>query len=278
VGGLGDLYELRVAKSGSDALALLDGWAPDLILLDVMMPDMDGYEVCARLQALPQTRATPIIFITSKDAEEDETRGLDLGAVDYVTKPFSLAIVQARIRTHLELKRIRDRLEQLSLLDGLTGLPNRRHLDEHLALAWSQAQRTATPLSAILMDVDHFKAYNDTYGHQAGDACLQQVAAALAGANRRGADLVARYGGEEFAAILPSTDLAGGVERAEALRAAVEALRLPHAHSSAAPYVTVSLGVARALPPPEGSAERLLEAADHALYQAKHAGRNRVGS
>jgi diguanylate cyclase (GGDEF)-like protein len=278
VGGLGDLYELRVAKSGSDALALLDGWAPDLILLDVMMPDMDGHEVCRRLKADPARKDIPVIFVTGRDEESDELAGLEAGAVDYIAKPFSLPIVRARVGTHLELKRYRDLLKDHAFVDGLTGIPNRRRFDEVLAQAWAMGARQGSPLSVVLMDVDHFKPFNDHYGHQAGDACLTEVGRALAASLTRASDLVARYGGEEFVAVLPGTPLTGALDVAETLRQAVEALGLPHAHSSATDHVTVSLGVASVLPAPGRTPSELVERADQALYGAKLGGRNRVGA
>ena len=278
VGGLGDVYELRVAKSGPDALALLEGWTPDLILLDVMMPDMDGHEVCRRLKADPRRKDIPVIFVTGRDEESDELEGLDAGAVDYIAKPFSLPIVKARVGTHLELKRYRDLLENHAFVDALTGIPNRRRFDEVITQAWAMASRQQCPLSVFLLDVDHFKLFNDHYGHQAGDACLAQVGRTLAQSITRASDLVARYGGEEFIAVLPGTPLEGALEMAETLRKAVEALALPHAHSSAAAHVTVSLGVASGIPSSGTDPKELIEKADQALYRAKQGGRNRVGS
>lgn len=278
VGGLGDVYELRVAKSGPDALALLEGWTPDLILLDVMMPDMDGLEVCRRLKAHATHREIPVIFVTGRDEESDELEGLEAGAVDYIAKPFSLPIVKARVSTHLELKRYRDLLENHAFVDALTGIPNRRRFDEVLAQAWAMAARQQSPLSVILLDVDHFKLFNDHYGHQGGDHCLAQVGKALAQGITRASDLVARYGGEEFVAVLPGTPLEGALDVAEVLRKAVDSLALSHAHSSTADHVTLSLGVASAIPGSGTEPKALIEQADHALYRAKQGGRNRVGS
>lgn len=269
-------YEILVATSGNDALELIGDRLPDLILLDVVMPGMSGHEVCRRLKAEPRTQGVPVIFITGQNEEADELEGLELGAVDYITKPFSLPIVQARVHTHLELKRCRDLLESLSYLDGLTGIPNRRRFTEHLEFVWNQAQRQRTPVTAVLMDVDHFKAFNDHYGHQAGDECLTRVAQAVAATERRTSSLVARYGGEEFVCIVPRMDLQGAIVLAEHLRSSVVALALPHAHSSAASHVSISLGVASRIPGVGESWNTLLEKADEALYQAKKAGRNRA--
>jgi diguanylate cyclase (GGDEF)-like protein len=271
-----DEYEILVATSGADALELILNRQPDLILLDVIMPGMSGHEVCRKLKDDPQTRRIPIIFITGQNDESDEVEGLSLGAVDYITKPFSLPIVLARVRTHLELKHYRDLLESLSFLDGLTGIPNRRRFTEYIDFAWNQAQRQRVPVTVILMDVDHFKAFNDNYGHQAGDECLTRVAKALASTERRAAGLVARYGGEEFVCVLPSLDIQGAASLAERLRASVVAQAIPHAFSSAASQVTISLGVASAVPAVGEAWTTLVELADKALYQAKQTGRNRA--
>jgi PleD family two-component response regulator len=197
-GVLGSEYDVLFATSGKDALDIAHDQTPDLILLDVVMPDMDGYEVCAKLKADEKTRDIPVIFVTAMDQEEDESKGLNAGVIDYITKPVRSSIVKARVRNHLELKRYRDLLKELSTVDGLTGIPNRRRFDEVLESEWRRARRNQTPLSLLLMDIDFFKAYNDHYGHVAGDDCLRQLAKGLAEIVRRPADLVARYGGEEF--------------------------------------------------------------------------------
>ncbi len=271
-----DEFEIAIATNGADAIDAVTENPPDLILLDVMMSGMDGHEVCRRLKADLRSQAIPIIFLTARETEDDEIEGLKMGAVDYIIKPFSTPIVKARIRTHLELKRCRDLLENMALLDALTGISNRRRFDDFLDFAWRQSQRMAAPLSVILLDVDHFKAYNDHYGHQAGDECLRAVAQALNGAKRRATDLVARYGGEEFMAVLPSTEAEGALIIAETLRRAVEELKVPHAHSSAAAHVTVSLGIATVIPSDGTTPSALIQRADQGLYRAKSQGRNRV--
>jgi len=195
--------------------------------------------------------------------------------VDYIIKPFSLSIVRARVRTHLELKRYRDDLERQSMTDGLTGIPNRRHLEGFLDLLWSQALRLSGPIAVILMDLDHFKAFNDHYGHLAGDDCLRQVAQTLERCTQRKTDLMARFGGEEFVCILPGTDQEGAALVAEQLRGAVEALAIPHAASGASDRVTISLGLAGCVPCGDDKPDLLLERADRALYEAKKQGRNR---
>ena len=268
-------YRVKVAINGERALALATAAEPpDLILLDVMMPGMDGYEVCSRLKQNPVTARIPVLFVSSRDEEEDEARGLSLGAIDYIVKPIRPSIVQARVRNHIELKRSRDLLEQLTTQDHLTGISNRRRFDDSLAQEWQRAAREQTPLSLVAIDIDHFKAYNDHYGHPQGDQCLIRVARALATCVTRPTDLVARCGGEEFAGLLPSTDSTGAARLAGQMRAAIEAEGLEHARSPTHPHVTISLGVATVVPQAEESAQLLVDLADAALYEAKGAGRN----
>lgn len=273
---LKDDYDIYFATDGEKALELVQARMPDLVLLDIMMPGMDGYEVCSRIKADPSTRDIPVIFISAKSEVEDETRGLEVGAIDFITKPISPPIVKARVRNHLLLKRQTDLLRSLSFLDGLTGIANRRRFDETMAREWRRCARARSPLSLIILDVDHFKAFNDHYGHQAGDECLRAVAEVLADQVLRPSDLVARYGGEEFVCLLPDTANDGAVQVAERLRDAVVRLGIPHASSPIAPHVTISLGVATAFPCTEANPEQLTQLADRLLYQAKRSGRNRV--
>ena len=269
-------YRIRLATDGEKALKMAASTTPpDIVLLDIVMPKMDGYEVCRRLKEDPTTRNIPVIFITAMAEEEDETKGLACGAVDYITKPFSLPIVRARVKTHLELKRHRDTLEALSTLDGLTGIPNRRRFDEVLNVEWLRGQREGVFLSLIMLDIDHFKLYNDNYGHIEGDDCLKKVAACLARAMGRPADFLARYGGEEFAVVLPMTDREGCATVAAALLEQIGELRLPHAYSPVSSQVTISLGGATMRPDRLASPKTLVERADRALYASKMAGRNR---
>lgn len=274
---LGEDYHLRVALDGEKALALARSARPDLILLDVMMPGMDGYQVCQALKRDPQTQHIPVIFVTALGTVGDEEHGLNLGAIDFLVKPVSPPIIRARVRNHLNLKLKTDLLESLALLDGLTNIPNRRHFNEAAETEWRRAQRAQTPLGLIMADIDFFKDYNDHHGHGAGDDCLRRVAATLAdeGIFRPG-DLVARYGGEEFIALLPDTDAAGTALLANRFRDAIEALHLSHGHSSVSPWVTVSVGFASEVPQGENSLLALIETADRHLYQAKAAGRNRA--
>jgi diguanylate cyclase (GGDEF)-like protein len=270
-------YRVKVANNGPTALEIAsrDG-GPDLVLLDVMMPDMDGYEVIRRLKANDDTRNVPVIFITAKSDPGDETQGFDLGAVDYIVKPFHMPVVRARVRTHVDLKRKSDLLESLARLDGLTRVPNHRSFQETLQHEWLRGRRHQWPLALIMADVDCFKQYNDNYGHAAGDECLRRIAAALTAGTRRPADFLARYGGEEFVAVLPHTELEGAWATAERMRKAVEDAAIPHAYSTAGPVITVSLGVASEIPRDDRPPAAMVEAADRALYRAKREGRNRV--
>ena len=270
-------YEIMAATSGSIALELVQRVdKPDLILLDVMMPEIDGYEVCRRLKENEKTKDIPVIFVTARTESSEEEVGLNLGAVDYIFKPYRIPIILARVRNHLNMKRKTDLLESLVSLDGLTGIPNRRKLDEMLAAEWRRAIRSGRPLSVVMMDIDHFKLFNDRFGHGAGDECLRQVASSLSMCVNRPGDLVARYGGEEFVAILPLTELAGALAIAERLVAVVAGLALPHLNSEVADHVTISAGCATTLPVKGASPEILLQAADASLYKAKQNGRNRV--
>ena len=273
-------YRVMVAKNGVQALkaaSRVDG-KPDLILLDIMMPEMDGYEICHLLKENDDTRAIPIIFVTAMGEVSDESRGFSLGAVDYITKPVSPPLVLSRVKTHIQLKRKIDLLEEMASIDGLTEIPNRRALDSALQKEWKRAIRTFTPLSIIMMDVDLFKQYNDHYGHTAGDDCLKRLAAALTGVPRRPGDIVARYGGEEFCALLSNTDQEGAIKIGEEFCACVEELNIHHAGSIVAPHVTISVGTASVIPDLEQSFQTLQKMADDKLYQAKKAGRNRVVS
>jgi diguanylate cyclase (GGDEF)-like protein len=269
-------YQIKMATTGAKAIEIAESEdPPDLILLDIVMPGLDGYEVCKRLKENYKTEKIPIIFITAKNQEEDETKGLDYGAVDYITKPFSLPIVKARVKTHLELKKHRDILEDLSTLDGLTGIPNRRKFDEYLNVEWRRAVRDSYPLSLIMIDIDYFKLFNDNYGHGQGDDCLKKVANALSMSARRPADFIARYGGEEFSGILPNTSIENASVFTELLRHNIEKLNIPHDFSPTHNKVTISIGCATVIPTVNKSYELLITSADNALYKAKSDGRNK---
>jgi len=269
-------YEVLCASDGQKALDLAGGASPHVILLDVMMPGIDGFEVCSRLKADHHTAGIPVILMTGMDRGDAETRGLQLGAVDYVSKPLDPQVVERRVRNQVELVRARDRLTHLASTDGLTGIGNRRHFDESLAREYARLARTGSELSLVLLDIDHFKAFNDHYGHLRGDECLRAVAHALVGTLYRGGDTAARYGGEEFACILPDTTSEGAQATAERIRNAIAALRIPHARSATAPYVTASFGVATERCVPGRSERGLVARADEQLYLAKASNRNSI--
>jgi diguanylate cyclase (GGDEF)-like protein len=309
--GYGDVIE---AESAAEAFALLQlsdspstaasgvrtADAPaaiDLILLDGVMPDVDGVEVCRRIKSAPHLRDVPVIMVTAQTETSKLAAAFAAGAMDYITKPSKDAELLARVRSALTLKRETDRrkareqelldltakleeanqrLERLSSLDGLTGIPNRRRFDEYLRSAWAEAAQSGTPLSLLLVDIDHFKPYNDNYGHQQGDECLKRVAGAIHQSVSHAGDLAARYGGEEFVVVLPNATRTRASLVGETLRARVRGLNIPHAHSSASAQVSVSVGAATAWPAQGSSPAEMIEQADEALYMAKRAGRNRV--
>jgi diguanylate cyclase (GGDEF)-like protein len=269
-------HQVLMATNGLQALKLATTQQPDLVLLDVVMPGLDGHEVCRRLQADEATRDIPVIFVTAQSDEASEARGLELGAVDFISKPVNPTVVRARVKTHLTLKAQSDLLRQWVYIDGLTGVRNRRYFDERLLAEWGRAARNGSELSVLLIDVDFFKRYNDHYGHQAGDECLRRVAQALRAALKRPGDVLARYGGEEFVCILPETPLDGAMALARQLGLAVEALAIEHAQSSVAPHLTISVGACSKIRGLPDHAQALLRAADAQLYLAKSRGRRQV--
>jgi diguanylate cyclase (GGDEF)-like protein len=264
-------YEVSVARDGCEALAMAAADRPDVILLDITLPGMDGIKVCRRLKADDELRMVPIIFVTANDREADMVDGLDAGGDDYVVKPFNSHVLAARIRAALRIKRLEDLLVEQSQIDPLTGLRNRRALMERLEHEWAHVQRHGRRLALVMVDVDHFKSVNDCYGHFAGDRLLQEISRTIAEECRK-TDLPARYGGEEFAIIVPDEAAAGAVHLAERCRRKIEAIRFPlFAETLTA---TASFGVADAAGLP--SLQALLGRADAALYAAKRAGRNTV--
>ncbi len=269
-------YDIISAFSGQEALELAASRLPDVIILDILMPDMDGFAVCRQLKADPRTEGIPVIFLTVMDEVENEAYGLEIGAVDYITQPISPVILQARLDIHLKLKRQQEMLLEVSMMDGLTGIANRRRFDQALECEWRHHLRQRAPLSLIMADIDCFKLLNDHYGHLVGDDCLKMVAATMAGLMRRPADLVARFGGEEFVCLLPETPPDGAAHMANALREAVAALAFPHAYSTATNHVTISLGVASLTPEDGMASSALVDLADRRLYGAKRNGRNRI--
>jgi len=273
-----DECSVFMARNGEQAIAQCRALLPDLVLLDLIMPGMDGFAVCQHLKADPLTRDIPVIFLSAQREEADEIRGFELGIVDYIVKPFNRTVLCARVRTHLALKLQTDLLRRIAMVDGLTGIANRRKFDEQLQASWMQCTRDQQPLSVLMLDVDYFKKYNDHYGHQMGDECLKSVAQCVEDTLRRPFDVVCRYGGEEFACVLPNTDPLGALHLAEQVLRRVGELKIEHAQSDVAPYVTVSVGVATVVPDPKATAASLLERADRQLYAAKQAGRGRASA
>jgi diguanylate cyclase (GGDEF)-like protein len=273
-------YEVEAAMDGQEAIDKVLANPPDLILLDVMMPRIDGIEVTRQLKGNSSLPFIPIIMQTALETTEDKVEGLDAGADDYITKPINFAELEARVKSLLRIKALQEELThaneallKASQTDGLTALDNRRHIEERLTEMFGHAARLNEPLACVMCDVDHFKSVNDTYGHQAGDAVLQQLAEILR-MSAREIDRVGRYGGEEFIVLLPAANLDDAVAFAERVRREVEAREFTYADGTL--RRTVSAGAA-AWPHPEiRHQESLVKAADDALYAAKANGRNRV--
>ncbi|MFD2263293.1 diguanylate cyclase domain-containing protein [Lacibacterium aquatile] len=272
---LKDDGEVIFATNGEEAIRLAQTQQPDVILLDAEMPGLDGFAVCERLKQDEVTARSAVIFVTAHNDTERETRALDIGAVDFITKPVSPPIVKARVRAHIKLKQQGDHLRRLAAVDGLTGIANRRVFDETLARELKRAGRSRHPLGLVLLDVDFFKLYNDRYGHLEGDACLRAVAQALHKLSRRPADTVARYGGEEFALILPDIDRPGVEQFGGIICDTIRNLKLPHEASKVHEFVTVSVGLALLPGGAEVTSEAMIRKADELLYQAKLGGRDR---
>ncbi len=296
--------DVITVRSAQDAFRLLgidrgggDGAGIDLILMDIMMPDIDGIAACRRLKADERFQDIPVIIVSGMEDLGSLQSAFTGGATDYITKPVNKIELLARVRSALLLKQEMDRrkgrekelleltrqleeanrkLHLLSSYDSLTGVANRRFFDEYIEKEWKRAVRDAHQIAAIMIDIDFFKAFNDTYGHQAGDDCLRVVAKALQGVMRRPADLLARFGGEEFIAVLPETGLFGAAAVAEILCATIAALGIRHEKSPITDHLTISLGVAAVSPDQDKTPEALIAAADKALYRAKQGGRNRV--
>ncbi|MGJ0354142.1 GGDEF domain-containing response regulator [Aliarcobacter cryaerophilus] len=272
---LKDTYEVKIAKSGTKALEILESPNDiDLILLDIEMPDINGYDVCKRIKNNETIKNIPIIFITGRTSQEDEEYGLNLGAIDYITKPFNKAIVKLRIKNYLDLKIKNDMLEKLSMYDGLTNIRNRRFFDETFEKTFNEIKRDKKSLAVLMIDIDFFKPYNDNYGHGQGDETLRKVAKALEKTIKRASDFVARYGGEEFVILLKDINKNGVEAVANNLLNAVRELKITHEFSKIENYVTISIGASFYNSNSDITKLELLLKADETLYSVKNSGRN----
>ena len=272
---LKDTYEVKIAKSGTKALEILESPNDiDLILLDIEMPDINGYDVCKRIKNNETIKNIPIIFITGRTSQEDEEYGLNLGAIDYITKPFNKAIVKLRIKNYLDLKIKNDMLEKLSMYDGLTNIRNRRFFDETFEKTFNEIKRDKKSLAVLMIDIDFFKPYNDNYGHGQGDETLRKVAKALEKTIKRASDFVARYGGEEFVILLKDINKDGVEAVANNLLNAVRELKITHEFSKIENYVTISIGASFYNSNYDVTKLELLLRADETLYNVKNSGRN----
>jgi len=272
---LDETYRTFALPSASGMFKLIEKITPDLILLDIDMPEMDGFEAIKKLKADERFSDIPVIFLTIKNDEESELEGFDLGAVDYIMKPFSKPIIKARIATHLKTVEYMRMIEKLSLVDDLTNLPNRRFYDSEMNRQWKHAIRDKEHISVLMIDADFFKRFNDTYGHYQGDVALQTIAHVISTSVRRAHDFVARWGGEEFSVIMPNTDFAGAYAVAEIIRKNVEKaeiLRIDDPTKSL--HLTISVGGNSLMPTQNTSLDDFLNDADRALYEAKHRGKN----
>ena len=297
-------YEVEQNSDGKLAIEMARSKSPDLILLDVCMPEISGFEICQELKSNQDTQNIPIIFLTALTEADSKTIAFEYGADDYITKPFQIEEVLVRVKKQLEisqlkqelieknahleqeihqhrqaqenLSRLNQRLDRLATTDGLTQIANRRYFDDFLIREWRRGKREKFPLSLIMCDIDYFKHYNDFFGHQAGDICLQKVAQTISDTAKRPGDLVARYGGEEFVVLLPRTPGRNALQLAETIRHDIEELKIPHPQSSVSDRVSLSLGISCVVPDPRYTRNQLLVTADKALYAAKKQGRDRA--
>ncbi|MCL2165924.1 MAG: diguanylate cyclase [Clostridiales bacterium] len=272
---LGDVYTIYEARNGKEALEKANQHIPDLILLDILLPELNGYHVLSLLKSSEITQDIPVILISGLNSTEDEEKGLSLNAVDYIAKPFSDVIVRSRVNNQIRIINQMRAIERLSMIDQLTDIPNRRRFDQQLDMEWRRAARDQTPICLMMLDVDMFKKYNDTYGHQQGDLVLQAVAGTLMRTLKRPADFAARWGGEEFAVLLPKTEIDGALVISERIRTNIESTAIP-CPGGTDTCVTISIGVFVQIPSIELSMKQFIANADAALYAAKDAGRNRI--
>lgn len=268
-------YNILCAESGEQALDIIKSQKIDLVLLDIIMPDMDGYELCSLLKLNPDTKDIPIIFISIKDKPQDQVVGFALGANDYLPKTTHPIVLKARVKHHLEQKKRWDMLVKLSFIDALTGIANRRYFDETFKKLWNHTLRNKGFLSILLIDIDFFKEYNDFYGHLAGDKCLRKVANAIKISLSRSCDIAARYGGEEFVVLLPLTARDGAIQIANKIQGNIGLLQIQHRLSDISSFLTVSIGIATIRPKEKFDPSLFIKRADYGLYKAKKEGRNR---
>ncbi|MEH2042885.1 PleD family two-component system response regulator [Nostoc sp.] len=275
-------YQIAEAQNGIEAINVFNQLHPDIVLLDAIMPDMDGFECCTQLELLDCNKHTPVLMITGLEDQESVDRAFAVGAMDFVTKPIHWPVLRQRVKRLIQQSQLQQKLEAVNLelqrlvtIDGLTQVANRRRFEEYFYQEWQRLKREQRPLSLILCDVDFFKLYNDTYGHRVGDRCLQTIAQAIKDMIKRPGDLVARYGGEEFAVILPNTDTKGAIHVADEICHTVRAIAIPHQNSQVSSHVTISVGFTTEIPQPDSDLEEMIAAADQALYKAKAAGRDR---
>ncbi len=264
------------ALNSENGLEIAVNEQPDLILLDTLIQDVNGHEICSQLKSMPETENIPIIILSNSNQVEDELAALDKGAIDFVTKPVEALILKARVANHLFQKRDRDQLKLMSSIDALTEVANRRRFDEYLHLEWRRAIRSKYPISLLMIDIDYFKSYNDTYGHQKGDECLRAVASEIEQHLRRPSDIVARYGGEEFSVILPETPSYSASSLAKRIWSGVGNLNIEHTGSARVGHLTISIGAATTIPDENQSISQFIENSDKNLYKSKSEGRNRI--
>ncbi|MEA3467887.1 MAG: diguanylate cyclase [Thermodesulfobacteriota bacterium] len=273
-------FNVRIAENGKWALQVLETYQPDIIILDVMMPEMDGFETCRRIKSNKDTADIPVIFMTALDSIQDKVTGFEAGGVDYITKPFQHVEVLARVNAHVALRKQKMKLEQqkellkmMSITDDLTGLFNRRHMTTILEREFGRCQRYGTDLSCLLVDLDHFKRINDTYGHVFGDVVLREFSQSLA-RSIRATDSAFRYGGEEFLILLPQTDINGAIRIGENIRRRAENTQIEFRNISA--RVTLSGGISSFYQNHPRTSKEMITFSDTALYKSKKAGRNRM--
>ncbi|MCI9337100.1 MAG: diguanylate cyclase [Lachnospiraceae bacterium] len=268
-------YEVTICLTGEEGFRKAKGEAFSLIFLDIILPDVDGFTLLRRFQDTALTRRTPVILVSGLSDVQHEEKGLTLGAVDYITKPFSPITVRARANIHIKLHHYQMQFMQMATVDQLTGVANRRRYEDESILKWREATRLKLFLSVCMFDIDKFKVYNDTFGHPAGDKVIAAVARTASAFLQRSTDFFGRYGGEEFVAILIGNEARAAFDFLKSIRQAVEDLHIPHA-PSVSPWVTISIGGVTLLPKDGDSYEYYLEIADNMLYKAKHSGRNMV--